>query len=196
MHEWTDDQLLELLRSAQPAERNRGLTALYQNLYGGVARFVLNNSGTEEDAKDIFQEGLIVLYEKVSVPDFVQTSSLKTFLHAICRNLWLKRLRRSSRRETSVGEIQLLPIADWEDAHREDQQEEQKELVQQLLGQLGESCRRLLVRFYYERRSMQEIANLLGLSNDRVAKNKKARCMNKLRELHGQLRKPQGKTSE
>ena len=161
------------------------MTALYQNLYGGVARFVLNNSGTEEDAKDIFQEGLIVLYEKVSVPDFVQTSSLKTFLHAICRNLWLKRLRRSSRRETSVGEIQLLPIADWEDAHREDQQEEQKELVQQLL-----------VLFYYERRSMQEIANLLGLSNDRVAKNKKARCMNKLRELHGQLRKPQGKTSE
>ncbi len=195
MHELTDDTLLELLRSTNPVERNRGLTELYKNLYGGIARFVLNNSGTEEDAKDIFQEGLIVLYEKVVVPDFVQTSTLKTFLHAICRNLWLKRLRRSNRKETPMSELQLLPIADWEDPHQEDQEEERRELVQHLLGQLGEGCRRLLVLFYYERRSMQEIANLLGLSNDRVAKNKKARCMNKLRELHDELRKLQRKTS-
>ncbi len=195
MHELTDDTLLELLRSTNPVERNRGLTELYKNLYGGIARFVLNNSGTEEDAKDIFQEGLIVLYEKVVVPDFVQTSSLKTFLHAICRNLWLKRLRRSNRKETPMSELQLLPIADWEDPHQGDQEEERRELVQHLLEQLGEGCRRLLVLFYYERRSMQEIANLLGLSNDRVAKNKKARCMNKLRELHDELRKLQRKTS-
>ncbi len=183
MQQYTDDAIIALLKSSKPGDRSKALEYLYEKNYPGIARFILSNSGNEADAKDIFQDGLIVFYEKVLHPKFVKTSTLKNFLFGICRNLWLKRLRKaSSKREESTDEIKESLLV--EDTSELELMREQDELVANLLQQLDEKCRKVLILFYFERKSMRDIADLLGMANDRVAKNKKSRCMDKLREIY------------
>ena len=59
-----------------------------------VQTFILNNSGTSDDAKDIFQEAMIVLYEKVRSGSFELNCQIKTYVYSVCRRLWLKRLHQ------------------------------------------------------------------------------------------------------
>ncbi|MEL6639527.1 MAG: sigma-70 family RNA polymerase sigma factor [Bacteroidota bacterium] len=182
MEQYNDDAILALLRSTDQGDRSKALGYLYEKNYPGIARFILSNSGNEADAKDIFQDGLIVFYEKVIHPDFAQTSALKNFLFGICRNLWLKRLRKASQREVSTDDIQEGALVD--DTSATELMLEEDELIANLLEQLDEKCQKVLIYFYFERKSMREIAELLGMANDRVAKNKKSRCMEKLREIY------------
>lgn len=180
MPQYTDEELIGLLKSTQEQERNKAFYYMYEKLYGSIARYVVDNSGSEEDAKDIFQDGLIVLYEKVIHPNFVFTSTLHTYLFAVCKNLWLKRLRKASKREIPNDNIAQLPI---EDLVFEDPLEEQKMELSRLMQDLGEGCREILILFYFRRLSMKEIAATINLANEKVAKNKKARCLAKLRAL-------------
>ncbi len=76
---------------------NQAYEILYKFYYPSVKNFILKNNGNEDDAKDIFQETIIVLLEKVPKDDFNLTSSLKTFIFAISSNLWLKRLREANK---------------------------------------------------------------------------------------------------
>ncbi len=185
MQFYNDQDLIALLKSSLKSERNKALSYMYEKYYGGLARFVLDNSGTEEDAKDIFQDGLVVLYEKVQLPSFVWTSTLKTFLFAVCKNLWFKRLRKASNREIPTENIQQLPILD---IPFDDPYEDQKFLLRGIMSQIGAACQEILTLFYFQHRSMQEIAMEMNLANEKVAKNKKARCMAKLRELFQESR--------
>jgi len=185
MQLYDDQALIALLKSSLKTERNRALSYMYERYYGGLARFVIDNSGTEEDAKDIFQDGLVVLYEKVQLPGFIWTSTLKTFLFAVCKNLWFKRLRKASNREIPTENIQELRVME---IPFDDPYEDQKFLLRGLLSQVGAACQEILTLFYFHRRSMQEIAQEMNLANEKVAKNKKARCMAKLRVLFQESR--------
>jgi DNA-directed RNA polymerase specialized sigma24 family protein len=68
------------------------LKKLYLAYFPMVLQLVLNNNGDEDEAKDIYQEAIIVLYNKVKRGDFELSSKLKTYIYSICRRLWLKRL--------------------------------------------------------------------------------------------------------
>ncbi len=182
MSDQTNSKLLVMLRSSDRTLRNQALTTLYQDNFPAIRALILKNSGNLEDAEDIFQDGLIALYEQVNNQTFKETSSIKTYLYAICRNLWMKRLRKSSTKNEILGqevdfaETDILPldlmIAD-----------EESETLADLLGQIGADCQRVLLLYYYERKRMQEIAKVMGFANEQVAKNKKNRCLKKLKEL-------------
>ena len=180
---YNEETLLNSLRSPLRNERNQALSLLYETHFGSIARFVIDNSGTQEDARDIFQDGLMVLYEKAQNLEFNWTSTMKTFLFAVCRNLWFKRLRKASNREIPTEDFNRL---DLEDIAFEDPYESQKFLLGKLMDQVGGSCKEILILFYYQRKSMQEIAGHMNLASEGTAKNKKARCMDKLRELFQQ----------
>jgi DNA-directed RNA polymerase specialized sigma24 family protein len=80
--------------------------ALYQKSYPSVEKFIVNNSGTVDDAKDIFQDTLLVLFKKVREDNFELTASVKTYIIAISKNLWCKKLRHiSGRQETSLTDF-------------------------------------------------------------------------------------------
>jgi len=79
--------LLELRKGERGA-----IQAVYEQAYSLCAAFVLNNNGTKDDAKDLFQEALIVLIQKLKIPEFELTANIKTYMYAIVRNLWLKKL--------------------------------------------------------------------------------------------------------
>ncbi len=69
---------------------------MYEQNYQFVERFVLKNNGNVDDAKDIFQDIMLALIEKIYADDFELTASLSTYIFAIGKNLWLKKLRNIS----------------------------------------------------------------------------------------------------
>lgn len=186
MSELTDNDLIPMLKSSDKTIRNKALKDLYRVNYPRIATHIKNNSGNPEDAEDIFQDGLIALYQQVTNGTFQGNSSLNTYLFSICKNLWLKRLRKSS---TSKEGFELDPeIATDENLAIDDLiADETTKALADLLDKLKGDCKKILLLFYYEKRRMVEIAKIMGFANDQVAKNKKNRCLKELRVLATQL---------
>ncbi|MEZ0541565.1 RNA polymerase sigma factor [Fibrella arboris] len=177
----TDEALLIGLAEGS----DRALSQLYRQHYPMVAQLVINNSGSTDDAQDIYQETLIVLFEKVSAGDFELNCQLKTFIYAVARRLWLKQLAQRGRspliRTDQFEEEPAESIADdLADHQRRDQQFEQ---MAASLTRLGEPCRTLLEDFYIRHLSMQAIAEKFGYTNTDNAKTQKYKCLTRLKRL-------------
>jgi RNA polymerase sigma factor (sigma-70 family) len=141
---------------------------------------VTGNSGTAEEAKDVFQDGLIVLFNNIRKDGFELTASLKTYMYSICRNIWLMRLR-AARRETPI-EDRHEKISFDEDVFQTLVVDERRQFVLGLLDRLGDECRRILEMFYYRQLTMEKIREAFGLGSEQAAKNKKSLCLKKLRD--------------
>lgn len=176
-----DKEILQFLQSNRSNEQDEGLRALYQLHYGMIEQLVLRNNGEREDAADIFQDGLVALFHKSRQTGFVLTASLKTLLYAICRNLWLMKLRKK-KRETPLTDVHQETVS--LDAGILDllEDNDRNQLIAQGLQQLGSDCQKVLQLYYFERSKMKDIADTMGYAGEQVAKNKKSRCLQKLRE--------------
>lgn len=181
MNKKSDQELIKQLRTTQYGVRREALTYIYKATYFGIADFVLKNSGTEEDAKDIFQEAITIFYEKLVNEELVLTTSIYNYLYAIVRNLWMKKLRKS-RRENN-----------WRSKHDEmtdDKSEleliierERNEVVRQLMSKMGDKCRKVLTLFYFDQKNMKEIMEEMNWNTVQSAKNKKSLCMKKIKKM-------------
>lgn len=176
-----DQEILQYLQSNRSTQQDEALRALYQLHYGMIEQLVLRNNGEREDAADVFQDGLVALFHKSRQPGFVLTASLKTFLYAICRNLWLMKLRKG-KKETPLTDVHQETVS--LDAGILDilEDNDRNQLVADGLQHLGGDCQKVLQLYYFERTKMKEIADTMGYSGEQVAKNKKSRCLSKLRE--------------
>ncbi|PBQ33053.1 RNA polymerase [Sphingobacteriaceae bacterium] len=172
-----DSQIIELLQGNHYAK-------VSEKLYGYfpvIKKFVLKNSGSRQDAEDIYQEALIILIRKLKTPDFVLTSSLTTYLYSICRFLWSERLKKQSKRiEVDLETTQQASA----EHHLETlyKTESENTLAEKAFHQLGEKCKQLLLLFYFKKMSMRDIAAKLNFGSEKVAKNQKYRCIEKAKE--------------
>lgn len=145
-------------------------------------QLVLKNNGSEDDAKDIFQEAVIVLYNKVQTGNFELSSKLNTFLYSVCRRLWLKRLNHQSRNAGNVKDFEeFLPVD--EDLARYEEQDLKFKQVDAALQLLGEPCKTIIEDFYMNSRTMQDICEKFGYTNADNAKTQKYKCLQRLKKL-------------
>lgn len=159
------------------------LKALYRDHFPMVLHMVIQNNGTAEEAKDIFQEAVIVLYDRVRQGEFELNSKLKTYIYAVCRRLWLKQLGGQERTFQDVSNYEeTLPID--EDLSIHEEKDQQMALMEQALGQLGEPCRTIIQDFYIQGLSMQEICEKFGYTNADNAKNQKYKCLQRLKKIY------------
>ena len=155
---------------------------IYKNNFNMVQSFILNNSGTYDDARDIFQEAMIVLYENVKSERFVLTCQIKTYLYSVCRRLWLKKLQYSNRFTTSVESLEeTVPVK--EDIEHQEKLNADFAIMERALGSLGEPCKSLLEAYYLEKKDMTVIAETFGYTNADNAKNQKYKCLIRLKKL-------------
>ena len=91
---------------------SKAVEALYKSHFTMIQHFVLNNNGSFDDARDLFQEAMITLYEKVQSDSFVLSCQIKTYLFSICKNLWLKRLQQMGKysAQLSIEEERVLQL--------------------------------------------------------------------------------------
>ncbi len=172
---------LELLEGLARNDR-KAIEQLYTQHYRMVQTFILNNNGTADDARDIFQEAMVLLYEKSRTGNFELTSKLKTYVYSVCRRLWLKRLQQLQRFGTPVESIEeVAPVE--EDLEEQERRNEAFSMMDKALSHLGEPCKSLLEAYYIHKKQMQEIAENFGYTNADNAKNQKYKCLMRLKKL-------------
>lgn len=174
----SDARILDLIRRGD----EQGLVLLFESSRTMVRSFILKNSGTADDAEDLLQEAVVILWEKVRGGEFEYRSKLSTFVFATVKNLWLRRLARSRREITMELESEQAQ-ADDPSPLEVAIETEQAQLVRNALERLGEPCKTLLLLFYWEELPMEEIALKMGMANADTAKARKYQCKKALERL-------------
>ena len=164
------------------------IETIYKQHYNMVLSLILSNSGYPDDARDIFQEAMIVLYEKVKSGTFELNCQLKTYLYSVCRRLWLKRLNQMQRISPEVDNLEESVPVD-EELERHEQRNRDFLIMEQAMNNLGEPCKSLLEAYYLEKKSMVEIAGDFGYTNADNAKNQKYKCLMRLKKIFTQFNK-------
>lgn len=161
---------------------SRAIEQIYRSHYQMVQYLVLQNRGSEDDAADIFQEAMMVLFEKASNPSFELNCQLKTYLYAVCKHLWLKKLKLLKRQPAQVTDMEIAIPVD-EDIEMYEKQQQHFDIMEQALHKLGEPCKSLLEAYYIEKQHMQEIAARFLYTNANNAKTQKYKCLMRLKKL-------------
>jgi RNA polymerase sigma factor (sigma-70 family) len=169
-----------LLQGLAMADR-KAVETIYKAHYKMVQALIVNNNGTAEDAKDVFQEAMVVLYEKVTTGVFELNCQLKTYLYSVSRRLWLRRLQHQNRYLLSDTENDYIAVE--EDAGEHERRDLEFTMMEKAISSIGEPCKSLLEAFYIQKRGMQEIAASFGYTNADNAKNQKYKCLVRLKKL-------------
>lgn len=160
---------------------DKALRSLYIGNYRQAEKYILQNSGSRDEARDIFQEAFIAVWRNIQLDRFApeNENSLNNYLMQVVKNKWLDHLRSARHRMTvplttdhTEEEINILPAEQQQKIHR----------IKLHFQELGEMCREVLKRFYYRNESLREISAAFNWT-EATARNNKYRCMQKLKEL-------------
>lgn len=154
------------------------LNHLYRENFKPIRHFVVTNNGNDEDARDVFQESMVVLFRKVRERDFKLTSSLSTFLYSIAKLMWLKELSVRKKRSELIElnrngvkeEFAILDLMDYN---------EKLKLYREKFEELSEDCKKVL-RMFLNNIPIREITDIMGYNSDQHTKNRRFRCKKSL----------------
>ena len=158
------------------------LKRLYLAYFPMVMQLIINNNGDADDAKDIYQEAIIILYNKVKNGDFELSSKLKTYIYSVCRRLWLKRLSQLNRYGGDIKDFEEYLAVD-DETEKNNERDIQFNRMGDALKLLGEPCKTIIEDFYINNRSMKEICEDFGYTNADNAKTQKYKCLQRLKKL-------------
>jgi len=176
-------QIIEAIKNNNEAV----LHSLYVDNYRKVELVILKNNGSIEQAKDIFQEAYITVWRNVKNNSFIpkNETAINGYLYTIAKNKWMDYLRSSEyKKKVSLHTMKHLNDQDTllNKPQLESEFDQKLSIAMRAFKDMGEPCKELLTKFYFEKKSMIEIANELSLDKAST-RNKKYRCMQKLREL-------------
>ncbi len=178
----TTEQDKLLLEGLARSEKG-SIEAIYREHYSMVQAFILNNTGSPDDARDIFQEIMIVLYEKACSGSFELNCQLKTFVYSIGKRLWLKKLQQLQRYSSAPveGLQETVPVDEEMELH--ERKNMQFSYMETSMVKIGEPCKSLLEAYYIQKKHMQDIAAEFGYTNADNAKTQKYKCLMRLKKL-------------
>ncbi|MDA3613561.1 RNA polymerase sigma factor [Polluticaenibacter yanchengensis] len=159
------------------------LQNIYIKNYHKIEKYVVDNSGTKDDAKDLYQEAFIALWRNIQLNKFMPANEAEVtaYLYTIARNKWLDVLRTARHKnEKKSIEIETLPEIKQDDI-KTDLENEIKAVSTQF-KKLGQNCKEVLTKFYFKKESLKAIGEQFGWT-EATAKNNKYRCLQHLRAL-------------
>ena len=178
---FTDSSLIQALKAE--ANPDEAIRHLYRTHYRLTAAYIRQNSGTDQDAEDIFQEVILVFIEVLKKDKFRGESSISTFLYALTRNIWLNELKKRGRSKHRDEVFEKgKDQTDMDVSHLIVNREIKSQLMQ-LMETLGETCKKILLAFYYDNLAMKEILKTLNYENEQVVRNKKYKCLKQLEQM-------------
>ena len=175
------DQEKALLEGLAANEAN-AIETIYRENYATIQAYIVKNNGNADDARDIFQEAMIVLFEKAKSSSFVLSCQIKTYLYSVSRRLWLKKLQKQNRYYPSIDFLEeTVAVEDEVEVH--EKRNDNFLLMENAMQKIGEPCKSLLEAFYIEKKSMPEIADYFGYTNADNAKTQKYKCLVRLKKI-------------
>ena len=178
MIHYSDEAILEGLR----LRSDYIINFIYKEYYPLIRFLVSENGGTAEDAEDTFQDGIVIIYNKISLNIFTLTSSFKTYMYSVCRNLWLQKLNKRKAifdKLTDVEEYIDLPKDMLQEAGLE--QVEMYRIIQIHFLSLQEDCQKVL-RLFIRNIPLRDIAITMGFKTEKYAKTRKYLCKEELKK--------------
>ncbi len=158
----------------------------YITEYPKTKYYILKNGGTIFNAEDVFQEAYFVCWKKLSTGSFSpkNKAEVEAYLFTIAKNKWIDQTRAVAKRKTTSIDEKLYQLEADETTLNYDTNEKEQQLSITLTAfeNLGQACKELLTLFYFNKMSFRTIADSLDME-EASAKNKKYRCIQKLKEL-------------
>ncbi|MDP3644550.1 MAG: sigma-70 family RNA polymerase sigma factor [Bacteroidota bacterium] len=152
------------------------LQFIYKHFYSKINFFVKKNNGDDDDANDIFQEAIIILYRKLKANDLVLDCTFETYLYSVCRFLWLKQLEKRKLEKEKIKDNHeynddiyddgLEKVVDLNDRYK---------LFQKHFTNLGKDCQKIL-QLYFDKVPLKSIAQIMGFKSEKYAKKRKFKC--------------------
>lgn len=156
------------------------LNEFYATYFERIVTLITKNSGDVNDAKDVFQDAIMIIYQKIQKPDFELKSSLYSYFYGICKNVWLQKLRKQKR--TVPLALEGNQIGNESTIDKEIEERDKQKLFFAKFSLLKEGCQQIL-KLFFAKKTMEEIAQKLGLGSAGYAKKRKYNCQKKLLEL-------------
>lgn len=153
---------------------NRVLTLVYKELFPVVRYYVVSNGGTSDDAKDVFQESIIVIFKQISHNSFEIKTGFEAYLYGISRLVWLKTLRNRATHDRSILQIEE-PENSYLPSENMVEEELELRLFRKYYLKLGVECQKML-RLISEGTPYEEIAVQMGYKSEKIVRNKKYKC--------------------
>jgi RNA polymerase sigma factor (sigma-70 family) len=175
----------KVLLSALKSHDEHAIKYIYESYWPINLKLLKLNNGDEEDAKDLYQESMLDLLEKLWSEDFVLTCKISTYFYSICRNNWLYHTR-SKKRFIEI-EDDVMPENSNEEITEDEMKLPDDEEIKNAVMSLGDPCRSLLVGFYYDGLSMEQLALKLNYKSSKGAKQQKFRCKERLTQAISKL---------
>ena len=163
----------------------QGIKEIYEDFSGGILHWIKKNSGTAQDAEDIFNEALIVIFEKVKHPDFELKYPFEKLLFGVCRNKWRDRLKKNKREQTVINDLKEgLIIEDNLQSQIEllEQENHRQRKLDAAFEQLSDLCKQLLL-LYKTGTSPADIAKKLNMNAASTVSRRKNACIDRWRKL-------------
>jgi RNA polymerase sigma factor (sigma-70 family) len=159
----------------------KSLEWVYKHCFATTKKMVIKLNGDTDEAWDVFQEAVTILYQKCSTDGIDLNCRINTYITSVARNLWLKRFKQKlntdNPEEWEDLEDAALDVDDFL------QKERDLSTMEAMLEKLGEPCSNMLKAFYFKKKSMQEICTDFGYTNADNAKTQKYKCLTRLKKL-------------
>jgi RNA polymerase sigma factor (sigma-70 family) len=177
-----DVEIIEGIRG----DKSWALESLYKLNHEWLSHYIKNNNGLDGDEDNVLQEGVMVVYQKIMDNKLVinKGSSLKTYLSAVCKNIWYKELRKRKL---------LVPIPDYFDYSKDEIESDDRPLtkIEEILKDeyvgIKDECKRIFKLRFWENKKLTEIAELFGEKYESF-KVRSSRCEEKLRKIFKEVK--------
>jgi RNA polymerase sigma factor (sigma-70 family) len=172
----------KIIESIRAGSNDRVLAYLYDKPLQKIRRYILNNNGTREDANDIFQDAVVILFNQVKKNKYNEAFEVDGFLYSVARNLWIDKMRKEKRIVVNDF-IEGASHSDFNDHLKDLIVKEKSTALRKVFERLDEKCRKILLYVIYEKLNMKEISERMGYSNENVAKSNHYRCKQYLSKM-------------
>ena len=178
-----ENDLLRALRQDDP----KAFQAVYKQSFPLVTRSIINMSGQQDEAEEMYHSALLVLYNKASDATFKLECKISTYLVAVARKKWLKELEKKKRLTEKERNYALTHTdekaeasVDWDKIAENDKKHK---ILANALEKLGSPCKELIISFYIKEMNMKDIADQFDYTNANNAKTQKHKCLQRLKKL-------------
>ncbi|MDF1570023.1 MAG: sigma-70 family RNA polymerase sigma factor [Bacteroidales bacterium] len=159
------------------AHDNSTLKEVYQEMLPYVEAYVIHHGGTTDQARDLFQEAMIIIYRKIEAGNLELHCKFSTYLYAVCKRLWIQDRKKHFLRANKLKEISA--VSEPETPYGREDMDEARELFEKHFNALGPDCQ-LILSMHFNGLTIEEIRKAMGISTVHHASDKKYRCKKKL----------------
>ena len=176
---FSDEEIIKIIKNGSD---QRVYHQLYRVVFPKIKKMIMYKGGTPEDARDVFQDAVLVFYKNVKKDSYELRTEIDAFIYSVSRNLWYNIVRKEKRKsyfedgeENKIADVKYDKLID----------EERQKAIVSLFSRIGERCKELLIYKFYDGLNMTEIKEKMNFSNENSAKTQHYKCKQKLIELIG-----------